>query len=425
MSSLRVRIAKKFSLTIDDIASDKSISHRCAIFSLLSNRMSVIKNYLYAEDTINTLRIIQHLGARISRKDDVFFITPPFKITEPSNVLNCGNSGTSMRLLAGLLAGVDGFFVLHGDKYLATRPMRRIIEPLRQIGVNADGRNHGEFAPISIRGGNVKSFNYSSQISSAQVKSALILAALNSDDVCTYFEPELSRNHTEKILKTMGVRILYAKDKILIYPKERALEPINFTIPADPSSAFFFAVAAAITPNSKVTIKNALLNSTRIEAYNVLAKMGAKVEFVERSDNYEKVGDIVVEHSSLKAVEVSEKIAWLIDELPALSIAFACAEGVSKVRNAQELRVKESDRISTIANNLRACGIEVYEFADGYDVKGGVLQKAKVNSFGDHRVAMSFAIAGLVCDTTIDDVDCIKTSFPNFVEILKRFTEVS
>lgn len=423
MKTLHVNKIQSFNLEINDIAPDKSISHRCAIFSLLSDKTSRIRNYLEAEDTLNTLKIAELLGAKVEKKKDEIFITPPIKVLEPKEVLDCGNSGTAMRLLMGFLAGINGFFVLSGDKYLNSRPMKRVATPLREIGAKIDGREDGNYAPISIRGGELKAFDYQSKISSAQVKSSLILAALNTNGFSTFSEPELSRNHSENMLKAMGADININDKKIEIKGDKAPLKPLDIFVPNDPSSAFFFAVAAAIIPNSKVVLKNILLNKTRIEAYKILIKMGAKVKFIEKENTYEKIGDIVVEHSLLKAVDVCENISWLIDELPALSIAFANAKGVSRVRNAKELRVKESDRISTVVNNLKLCGIEAIETEDGYDVIGGEMNEAEVDSFGDHRIAMSFAIAGLKCGMKIEDFECINTSFPNFINILKRVTK--
>jgi 3-phosphoshikimate 1-carboxyvinyltransferase len=227
------------------------------------------------------------------------------------------------------------------------------------------------------------------------------------------------------MLNGMGADIKTNDDGwIEIHPLKGALKPLDLTVPTDPSSAFFFAVAAAIVPNSKVTLKNLTLNPTRIEAYKVLERMGAKVEFVETENIYEPMGDIIVEHSELNGVTVDSNIAWLIDELPALSIAMSIANGKSVVKNAKELRVKESDRISAVVNNLKLCGVEYTEFEDGYEINGNsILNKAVINSHGDHRIAMSFAIAGLLCGMEIEDTQCIETSFPNFVEILKSLKQ--
>ncbi|MEA1916904.1 MAG: 3-phosphoshikimate 1-carboxyvinyltransferase, partial [Campylobacterota bacterium] len=413
----------KFELITDEIAPDKSISHRSAMFATLSSGVSTIENFLRAEDTLNTLNIVKHLGADVEDDGKTIKITAN-GIKESSEILDCGNSGTGMRLFCGLLASADGHYVLSGDEYLKRRPMKRVTQPLKSIGAKLDGRQHGDLAPLSIRGASLKSFDYVSKIASAQVKSAMILAALRADGTCTYTEPELSRDHTERMLKGMGVDIEVDGLKTTIKPLSKTLEPLQIRVPADPSSAFFFAVAAAITPNSHVKIVGITLNPTRIEAFKALEKMGANISYETTSSKYENIGNITVKHSPLHAITIDENISWLIDELPALSIAFACASGTSVVKNAEELRVKESDRISTVVNNLKACGIEVEEYEDGYRVHGGELKSATVNSYGDHRIAMSFIIAGLKCGMKVEDIDCINTSFPNFFELLEKITSV-
>jgi 3-phosphoshikimate 1-carboxyvinyltransferase len=408
------------------VDADKSISHRCAIFSLLTDGVNRIKNYLKAEDTLNSLSIASFLGAEIEKKDNEILITPPKKLKEAEDVLYCGNSGTSIRIYMGLLAGIDGFFVLNGDKYLRRRPMGRVANPLRQIGAKIDGRDNGNLAPLAVRGGKLKSFNYKSKIASAQVKSALILAGLHADNKSVYIEPFLSRDHTERMLRGMGAEINSVMEngecRIEIEPLNKKLSPLEIEVPNDPSSAFFFAVAAAIN-NSRAVIKNVTLNPTRIEAYEVLKKMGAKVEYILKENRYEPIGDIIVEGDGLKAVEVSVNIPWLIDELPALSIVMAVADGKSVVKNAKELRVKESDRIKAVVENLKNLGIEAKEFEDGYEIVGGFPKSGVVNSYGDHRIAMSFAILGLLTPLKIIDVDCINTSFPNFFNLFSKIAE--
>jgi len=414
------KITKAFDIEIDSIASDKSISHRCAMFSLFSNQTSYIKNYLTAEDTLNTLSIVEQLGATIKRDGSSVEITPTPILNEPSDVLDCGNSGTAMRLFCGLLASIDGAFTLTGDKYLRNRPMKRVADPLRSIGALIDGRENGNKAPLFIRGvKELEPFTYHSPVDSAQVKSAMILAALRASGISKYKENELTRDHTERMLKGMGAIIENDKDGFInIHPLTTHLKPLNITVPTDPSSAFFFALAAAITKNARVLIKNVTLNPTRIEAYVVLKKMGVTVNFLEKENIYEPIGDIEIINNELNGVVVNENISWLIDELPALSIAMSLANGKSKVSNAKELRVKESDRISSVVNNLKLCGVTYTEFEDGYEIIGGTINKATINSHGDHRIAMSFAIAGLSSDMEIEDTQCIDTSFPNFKEIL-------
>jgi 3-phosphoshikimate 1-carboxyvinyltransferase len=424
MSSLKVKPAKSFDIEIDNIASDKSISHRCAIFSLLSDKPSRVKNYLNAEDTLNTLNIVKLLGASVKEDGDVLIITPPKSLNEPANILDCGNSGTAMRLFMGFLASKKGAYVLHGDRYLASRPMRRVADPLRKIGAKIDGREEGNLSPIFIRGEDLSGFEYDSPIASAQVKSAMILAALDAKDISTYSEPHLSRDHSERMLKGMGADIEVVEEKIKISPLKSPLSALDINVPSDPSSGFFFAVAAAITPDSSVKITNVSLNPTRIEAYKVLERMGTNIEYILKEDVYEPIGDIIVSYAPLKGVVVKENIAWLIDELPALSIAMACASTESVVKNAKELRVKESDRISTVVNGLKLCGVDVNEYDDGYSIRGSKLHSAIINSHGDHRIAMSFMIAGLRCGMKVEDTECIMTSFPNFVQILEKLTGV-
>lgn len=414
-----------FELCLDNIASDKSISHRCAMFALLSDKPSKIKNFLRAEDTLCTLNIVGKLGAKIEDDGEVITISPTPTLQEPDDILDCGNSGTAIRLLSGLLSSNKGLFILTGDKYLRRRPMKRVANPLRDIGASIDGRDSGNLAPLVIRGNDsLQAFDYDSKIASAQVKSAMILAGIKAKDKSYYKEPELSRDHTERMLNGMGANISTKGGVIEINPITAPLKPLDITVPADPSSAFFFALAASITPNSKVTLKNVTLNPTRIEAYKVLEKMGTKIAFIEKENIYEPIGDIVVEYAPTHGVEVSENISWLIDELPALSIAFCFANGKSVVKNAEELRVKESDRISSVVKNLKLCGAIVEEFKDGYEIIGNKLTNATIDSCGDHRIAMSFAIAGIISGMSVLDTECINTSFPNFVEILSKITEV-
>jgi 3-phosphoshikimate 1-carboxyvinyltransferase len=424
MKSVKVEPARAFHFTSDKIASDKSISHRCAMFSMLAQGESVIENFLRAEDTMNSLAIIKKLGAHVIDDGETITISSN-GIQESDDILDCGNSGTGMRLFCGLLSSAKGHFVLTGDAYLRRRPMKRVTQPLRAIGAKLDGRDDGDLAPLSIRGASLQAFCYESKIASAQVKSAMILAALHADGTCSYSEPELSRDHTERMLQGMGADIK-TDDQLTttIMPLSKPLSPLNIRVPADPSSAFFFAVAAAIIPGAFVKLLGVTLNKTRIEAFRVLERMGADITYMLHEDVYEPIGDITVKYAPLQSVVVDERISWLIDELPALSIAFASAKGTSIVRNAEELRVKESDRITTVVEGLKKCGIEVDEQPDGYSVKGAKLQSAVINSHGDHRIAMSFLIAGLQCGMEVEDVECINTSFPNFFELLSCITKI-
>jgi 3-phosphoshikimate 1-carboxyvinyltransferase len=423
MMRAKVFPTSSFNFKSDAIAPDKSISHRCAMFAVLAEGESRIENFLRAEDTLNTLKIVGHLGAEIIDDGKIISIRSN-GIKETSEILDCGNSGTGMRLFCGLLSSAEGHFILTGDEYLKRRPMKRVTQPLRSIGAKLDGRNNGDLAPLSIRGASLKAFDYVSPIASAQVKSAMMLAALRSDGVCTFREPELSRDHTERMLRGMGAHVETNGLETKIWPLEKLLQPLNIRVPADPSSAFFFAVAAAITPGASAVIEGVTLNPTRIEAFKVLERMGADIRYTTTDERYEPIGTISIKSAPLHAVTVEENIAWLIDELPVLSIAMACAEGKSIIKNAEELRVKESDRIKTVVDNLNLCGIVTEEYHDGYAVVGGELKSATVNSFGDHRIAMSFLIAGLKCGMEVEDIECINTSFPNFFELLSMCSQV-
>ena len=423
MSKVIITSADSFSLNINEIAPDKSISHRSVMFAMLADGESTIENFLRAEDTMNSLEIVKNLGAKVEDDGKTIKISSQ-GIKESFEVLDCGNSGTGMRLFCGLLSSANGHFVLTGDKYLRSRPMKRVTTPLINIGAKLDGREDGDLAPLSIRGASLNSFSYDSKIASAQVKSCMILAALRANGVCTYTEPELSRDHTERMLKGMGADIEVDGLKTTITPMKGLLNPLTIRVPADPSSAFFFAVAAAITPNSSIVLEGVTLNPTRIEAFKALERMGADITYEITDNKYEPIGNISVKYSRLKGIVVEDNISWLIDELPVLSIAMACAQGESLVKNAEELRVKESDRISTVVEGLRSANIEVHEYRDGYKVVGGELKSAKVDSDGDHRIAMSFIIAGLRCGMEVTDLDCINTSFPNFFELLQKITKI-
>ena len=423
MSKVQVFPCDSFQFTTGNIAPDKSISHRSVMFSMLASGESEISNFLRAEDTLNSLEIVKNLGAKIREVDGIIFISSD-GIKEPFEILDCGNSGTGMRLFCGLLSSASGHFVLTGDKYLRSRPMKRVTQPLRDIGAIFDGRDDSNLAPLSIRGSSLKAFSYDSKIASAQVKSCMILAALRADGICTYTEPELSRDHTERMLQGMGADLKVDGLKTTIVPMKELLSPLTIRVPADPSSAFFFAVAAAITPGASIVLEGVTLNETRIEAFKALERMGANISYEMTDNKYEPIGNITVKQAPLKAIVIDSNISWLIDELPALSIAFACAEGISVVKNAEELRVKESDRIATVVQGLNACSITTTEYNDGYTVTGGTLQSATVDSDGDHRIAMSFIIAGLRCGMEVTDLECINTSFPNFFELLQKITNV-
>ncbi|WRG55860.1 3-phosphoshikimate 1-carboxyvinyltransferase [Helicobacter pylori] len=424
-------------IELDINASDKSLSHRAVIFSLLAQKPCFVRNFLMGEDCLSSLEIAQNLGAKVENTaKNSFKITPPTAIKEPSKILNCNNSGTSMRLYSGLLSAQKGLFVLSGDNSLNARPMKRIIEPLKAFGARILGREDNHFAPLVIVGSPLKAYHYESPIASAQVKSAFILSALQAQGSSTYKENELSRNHTEIMLKSLGADIQNQDGVLMISPLEKPLEAFDFKIANDPSSAFFFALACAITPKSRLLLKNVLLNPTRIEAFEVLKKMGTSIEYAIKSRDLEMIGDIYVEHAPLKAINIDQNIASLIDEIPALSIAMLFAKGKSMVKNAKDLRAKESDRIKAVISNFKALGIECEEFEDGFYIEGledisplkqhfSRIKPPLIKSFNDHRIAMSFAVLTLALPLEIDNLECANISFPQFKHLLNQFKKGS
>ncbi|MGL2382873.1 3-phosphoshikimate 1-carboxyvinyltransferase [Helicobacter pylori] len=424
-------------IELDINASDKSLSHRAVIFSLLAQKPCVVRNFLMGEDCLSSLEIAQNLGAKVENTaKNSFKITPPTTLKEPNKILNCNNSGTSMRLYSGLLSAQKGLFVLSGDNSLNARPMKRIIEPLKAFGAKILGREDNHFAPLAILGSPLKACDYESPIASAQVKSAFILSALQAQGISVYKENELSRNHTEIMLKSLGADIQNQDGVLMISPLEKPLEAFDFTIANDPSSAFFFALSCTITPKSRLLLKNVLLNPTRIEAFEVLKKMGASIEYAIQSKDLEIIGDIYIEHAPLKAISIEQNIASLIDEIPALSIAMLFAKGKSMVKNAKDLRAKESDRIKAVVSNFKALGIECEEFEDGFYIEGledisplkqrfSRIKPPIIQSFNDHRIAMSFAILTLALPLEIDNLECANISFPQFKHLLNLFKKGS
>lgn len=401
------------------IAPDKSLSHRSIIFSFLTQGKSQIKNFLYSQDTLATKRIAELLGANIEEHEGELLVSPPCKIPQKAS-LQCLNSGTSIRLYAGLLSAREGIFHFDGDESLRKRPMQRIKTPLEEMGAEFSSA----LAPFDLKGSSLKGITFQSPIASAQVKSAFILAALQAKNPSLYSESILSRDHTERFLSFLGADILSSEQGISITPLSSALPPYEVKIPNDPSSLMFFVIACLIAPQMQLKISEVLLNPTRIYALEVLKQMGAKIGYVIQQRGMEEIGEIEVYSSELKGIEISSKIAWLIDEIPVLSIAFACAKGRSKITHAKELRVKESDRIHSVVYNLAQLGIEAIEFEDGFEVLGGEFQKGKILSYGDHRIAMSFALAGIRTEVEIDDVECINVSFPKFFEFFEYFAQI-
>jgi 3-phosphoshikimate 1-carboxyvinyltransferase len=407
---------------------DKSISHRAVMFASLAKGESRIKNFLWAKDPISSLNAMKSLGVKIQVNDIKEIIVQGEglqSLKEPEDVIDCGNSGTTIRLLSGILAGQPFLSILSGDESLRQRPMKRIIEPLRQMGVEICSRAENRFPPVVIRGGNLKGISYEMPIASAQIKSAILLAGLFAKGDTTVKEPHKSRDHTEKMLKSMGVELYITNNTIKISQPSQELKAFDIAIPNDFSSAAFFIGGACLVPDSEVIIKNVCLNETRTGFLEVLRSMGAKIEIFNLKEQAgEPVGDILVKKSSgLKGVTVQgEIIPRLIDEFPILCIIATQAEGLTVIRDAKDLRAKESDRIKAMVTELSKMGVPIKEFEDGVEIKGPCkLKGTEVYSYKDHRIAMALSIAGLISEgkTTIIDADCVDISFPEFYDLLE------
>lgn len=408
---------------------DKSISHRAVLFSSIAEGDTIINGFLTGEDTLNTARAMQKMGIEIDGLGTERLVVHGKGLdglSEPQGVLDLGNSGTGMRLIAGLLAGQDFFSVLTGDEYLVKRPMGRIAEPLRMMGAQIDGRSGGKLAPLAIRGGKkIKAFDYVSPIASAQVKSAILLAGLYAEGKTSVKEPSKSRDHTERMLRFFGVDVQEEGLRVSMRGRQALQSPGMLEVPSDISSAAFFMVAASIVPGSDLLIKNIGVNPTRTGIIDILNEMGADITLLnQREQAGEPVADIQVKHKRLRGVKISgDVVPRAIDEIPVLSVAASYAEGKTVIADAAELRVKESDRIATIAAELRKMGVGITEQSDGMEIIGKEkLVGASCESHGDHRIAMSMAVAGLAAqgETIVRDCAWIDTSFPGFEKLLRQ-----
>jgi 3-phosphoshikimate 1-carboxyvinyltransferase len=430
---LRVRRAPRLETEIV-VPGDKSISHRAIMLAALSNGVCKITNFLEGEDCLSTIKAFQQLGVTIERPDTGLVVVygSHGKLIVPEGEIDCGNSGTTMRLLSGILAAQPFATRLIGDDSLSKRPMRRIVEPLTQMGASITALGANDCAPLVIRGAPMHGITYSPPMASAQVKSAILFAGLYADGVTTVIEPSPSRDHTERMLEYFLVKLRREEVRTERSRKsheyrvsmlgQQQIESRDFAVPGDISSAAFWLVTAACQAGSRLLVKNVGLNPTRTGILDVLVRMGARVREVVESDDGELSGVIDIKGGSLTGTVIEgSEVANVIDELPVLAVAGALAEGTTIIRDAKELRFKETDRIAAIAANLRAMGVEVHEADDGMTIYGGGrLNGATLPSFGDHRIAMAFAIAGLFASgsTVIEDVGCIRTSYPQFESIL-------
>ncbi|MBO0861156.1 MAG: 3-phosphoshikimate 1-carboxyvinyltransferase [Chloracidobacterium sp.] len=408
---------------------DKSISHRSAMFAAIAEGVSRLRNYSSARDCQSTLDCLEALGVKIKRESGLIGIEGAGLdgLRAPGRALNVGNSGSTIRMLSGILAGQNFTTEITGDESIERRPMKRIIDPLALMGARIES-SEGGFAPLRIHGGDLKAIEYSPPVASAQVKSCALLAGLFATGVTTLIEKTPTRNHTEVMMRECGAAIEITKTEAGVRISVAGRKPLralgDYTVAGDLSSASFFIVAALVVPDSELRLRHIGINPSRTALVDSLKSIGARIEIQNpRVERGEPVADIFVRSSNLKGdLDLSgEIIANLIDEIPILTIAGARTDGTLTVRDARELRVKESDRLRSIVDNLRRMEVEVEEFDDGLRLRGGQrLRGARVDSFDDHRIAMAFAVAGLVAEgeTEIVHADAASVSLPEFYELL-------
>lgn len=407
------------------VPGDKSISHRAIMLSAIADGSSHIDGFLCGEDSLNTIRAFRQMGVEIEQQGERVVVHGVGKhgLQAPKGDLDLGNSGTAMRLMLGLLAGQAFDSRLVGDISLSTRPMGRVIDPLVQMGAQINSEPEGR-APLCILGKQALSaIDYATPVASAQVKSCILLAGLYADGETRVQEPAPTRDHSERMLRGFGVA-LTVEDNTVKLTGGQSLTATDIDIPADISSAAFFMVAASIAPDSEICLRHVGVNPTRTGVIEILKLMGADIEISnQREVGGEPVADIRVRHASLQGIDIPvELVPLAIDEFPVIFIAAACAAGKTRLRGAEELRVKESDRIQAMADGLEILGIDVRTSADGIEIEGGVMQGGVIDSHGDHRIAMAFSVAALRTRNEICIEDCsnVNTSFPGFVDLARQ-----
>ncbi|HEX4491792.1 MAG TPA: 3-phosphoshikimate 1-carboxyvinyltransferase [Acidimicrobiia bacterium] len=408
------------------VPGDKSISHRALLFAAIADGRSTVTGLATGDDVASSRAAIELLGVRAKGTTERLTITASGfdGLREPGGVVDCGNSGTSMRVLSGLLAGRPFLSVLDGDASLRQRPMARVVEPLRAMGATIDARADGTLAPIAIRGGGLRGGSFTPSVASAQVKSALVLAGLQASGPIEITELAPSRDHTERMLAALGAPVTVGDGVVRVGAGQP--QAFELAVPGDPSSAAFFVVAACITPGSELVIDDVALNPSRIAFVDVLRRMGADIDVEEVEVRVgEPVGSITVRAADLHGTEIAgAEVVAVQDEIPALAVAAAFADGVTDIRDAAELRVKESDRIGTVEQELGQLGIGVESRADGLAIRGGRPQAATMKGHGDHRIAMAAAIAGhaIEADSTVRGWSIAAVSYPTFLDDLASVT---
>lgn len=419
---MKLLISKKNNLKGEIIIpADKSISHRAVMFSSLAKGVSEIGNFSHGADCLSTLEVFKSLGVKAEFRDKYLIIDSSNGLFAPENDLNCGNSGTTMRLMSGILAGQNFNSVLTGDESLSKRPMARVIKPLQLMG--AEIISNENKAPLKIFGKNLVGIDYVSELASAQVKSCVLLAGLHAQGKTSFTEPYSSRNHTELMLQYLGANLSVDETKVTIEKSE--LQPKTITVPGDISSAAFFIVAGLIAPNSDIILKNVGLNPTRTGIIDVVKNMGGEcIEILDKKlVSNEEVGDLRIRHSNLKACTIEgDIIPRLIDELPVIAVLATQAEGTTIIKDAGDLRNKESDRIKAVVTELKKIGADIEETPDGFIIQGKktLFGNAQVETYHDHRLAMSLYVAGLICEKpiTINGFEWVNISFPEFDELM-------
>ena len=390
------------------------------MFGAIANGKTTVEGFLPGEDCLSTISCFRKLGIEIKQEEDrvTVFGKGWNGLSEASEILDVGNSGTTTRLMLGILATRPFHSVVIGDDSIAKRPMARVTEPLRKMGAKIDGRGEGNFTPLAIRGGQTKGITYASPVASAQVKSAILLAGLQSEGITTVREPHKSRDHTERMLKAFGIELQEDGLTVSVVGGQE-LASQHVVVPGDISSAAFFLVAGAIVENSEITLTNVGINETRTGIIDVLQKMGAKLQLTnEKVINEEKMADLTIRTSELQGIEISgEIIPRLIDEIPIIAVLATQANGTTVIKDAEELKVKETNRIDTVVSQLKTLGANIEATDDGMIIHGPTpLIGGKVASFGDHRIGMAMAIAGLIssAQVEIEDIEAIDVSYPNF-----------